>query len=130
MRYELGDKLETLTYAPPVDPSPGSPTKADHKAKFVGFDPATGDVTFDIPPCDPATENPLAAIIVVFVPVGHGVPSTAQGFLDLPEDTYPRTRLDLGPTPELLESKARLARPAGLQPRVPYLGQAIHGYAE
>lgn len=131
MRYELGDTINltfTPPLAPPADGSAPTSVKTDQRAKYLGFDSGTGVSTFDVPASDPTLENPLIGIIAVFVPVGHGVPSTAQGFIDLPESDYPRTKVDLDSSQ--FGAPVQLPPPSNLLPSTPYLGQAIHCYAE
>lgn len=130
MRYEFGDRLETLTYTPGIatpEPDPAPAPKTDHRARFLAFATDTGDVTFEIPPCDPVTEEPLSRLTVVFYPVGVGLPTTAAEFIDLPDADYPKSQLDL--VPGQFGATVTLPRPDAMQPGVPYLGQAIHGYA-
>lgn len=135
-RYEFGDRINFLSYAPPAAPAEGAPApsapaapaavRTDHRATARGFDEVTGRTTFAVPACDPATEVPLAAIVFVFVPIGRPLPATAAEFVALPDADFPKARLDL--TPEQFGGEVALERPETLRARVPYLGQAIHVY--
>lgn len=133
-RYELGDQF-TLTFTPQAaaaaPAAPGAPAapaaRTDHRAKFKTFEVLSGDAAYDVPASDPNTENPLAGIIVVYVPVGHGLPADANGFVELPDDSYPKAKLDL--TPAQFGTTVTATRPEKLQANVPYVGQTIHVYA-
>lgn len=131
-RYELGDQF-TLTYAPVAPAAPGAPVapatpaKTDHKAKFKAFDAASGDAAYDVPASDPGAENPLTGLIVVYVPVGHGLPADANGFVELPDATYPKSKVDL--TPAQFGTTVTAPRPSTLAANTPYVGQTIHVYA-
>lgn len=134
MRYELGDTINSVTLTPPAaapatdTPAVPAVAKTDLRPTLFVFDSTTGAASFTLPPLDPATQVPLACLAVAYVPLGHGVPSAAQGFLDLPDETYPKARLDV--TPDQFGTVVALPPPGALQANVPYLAQAIHGYAE
>jgi hypothetical protein len=129
LRYELGDRLVgTVAFDPsvPVDPN-APPAKADQKATFVAFDKQSGSVLFDVPTTNPDTENPLAEIVVVFLPEGV-VAATAAEYRALPDDTCPKGFLAI--TPEQYGTRVTVPKPENLPERVPFLGQALNGYAD
>lgn len=137
MRYELGDQF-LLTFTPPAPAAPSAapgtpaapaaaPAKTDHKAKYKAFNAETGDATYDVEAFDPATQNALTGLIVVYVPVGHGLPADAAGFVELPDATYPKAKVDLSAAQ--FGTTVTASRPATLAANTPYVGQTIHAYA-
>lgn len=129
-RYELGDQFLNVTFDPTAPATPSSPVaapKTDHKAKFGSFDKASGAASFDVPACDPTTEEPLIGLEVVYVPTGTPIPTDAAGFRGLPSNC-PKASLDLAPAQ--FGTTVSVPRPPSLLPNVQYLGQAIHVYAQ
>lgn len=92
-RTVLGQRLDKFTVAraaalalaagvAPAAP-PAAPAKLDPQPAFKTLDPAGEPIpfAFDLPAYDLATHNKLTAVAVVVLPVGHGEPVDADGWL-------------------------------------------------